>query len=98
MIVSGAGRGEVPAYRYVVRGRVQGVGYRYFVLRQADALGVAGFARNLPDGSVEVVAEGSEPVLTHLEERLREGPGFASVAGVERETVAERGASGFHIR
>ena len=48
----------MPAYRYVVRGRVQGVGYRYFVLRQADALGVAGFARNRADGSVEVVAEG----------------------------------------
>ena len=53
MIVSGA----VPAYRYVVHGRVQGVGYRYFVLRQAEVLGVAGFARNRADGSVEVLAE-----------------------------------------
>ena len=49
----------MPAARYVVRGRVQGVGYRYFVLRQAEELGLAGFARNLPDGSVEVIAEGA---------------------------------------
>ena len=86
------------AYRYVVRGRVQGVGYRYFVLRQAGALGVSGFARNLSDGQVEVMAEGPEGALADLEERLREGPSFASVSGVEREEVAPRGDSGFHIR
>jgi acylphosphatase len=85
-------------YRYVVRGCVQGVGYRYFVLRQASALGVSGFARNLPDGEVEVVAEGPESALADLEERLREGPSFASVSAVEREELAPRGDSGFHIR
>lgn len=88
----------MPAYRYVVQGRVQGVGYRYFVLRQADALGVAGFARNLPDGAVEVLAEGSEAALGDFEARLREGPAFAEVASVEREATADRGSSGFHIR
>ena len=86
------------SYRYVVRGRVQGVGYRYFVLRQASALGVSGFARNLPDGDVEVVAEGRDEALADLEERLREGPSFASVSGVEREELPPRGGSGFHIR
>lgn len=89
---------EVAAYRYVVRGQVQGVGYRYFVLRQADVLGVTGFARNRPDGSVEVVAEGADEVLGDLEARLREGPAFAVVTGVEREAIAPRGDSGFHIR
>jgi acylphosphatase len=88
----------VPAYRYVVSGRVQGVGYRYFVLRQAEALGVAGFARNRPDGSVEVLAEADESTLASLETRLREGPSFADVDDVSREAVAERGSSGFHIR
>jgi acylphosphatase len=88
----------VPAYRYIVRGRVQGVGYRYFVLRQADVLGVAGFARNRADGSVEVVAEGSDEALSDLERRLREGPAFAAVEGVEREAIAPRGDAGFHIR
>ena len=99
MIVSRAGKGvDVPAYRYVVKGRVQGVGYRYFVLRQADGLGVSGFARNLPDGSVEVLGEGGAGVLADFEARLREGPAFAEVTGVEREAVAERRSGGFHIR
>ena len=88
----------MPAYRYVVQGRVQGVGYRYFVLRQADALGVSGFARNLADGAVEVLAEGTGAALADFEARLREGPAFAEVASVEREASPERGSSGFHIR
>ena len=88
----------MPAFRYVVSGRVQGVGYRYFVLRQADVLGVSGFARNRADGAVEVVAEGTEAVLADFEARLREGPAFAEVANVEREAIAERGSGGFHIR
>jgi len=99
VIVSGAGKGvDVPAFRYVVSGRVQGVGYRYFALRQADGLGVSGFARNRADGSVEIVAEGSAEALADLEARLHEGPAFAEVTNVEREAIAERGSSGFHIR
>jgi acylphosphatase len=88
----------VPAARYIVKGRVQGVGYRYFVLRHAEELGLSGFARNQADGSVEVVAEGGEAALAKLEALLGEGPSFSHVAGVEREAVAERGASGFHVR
>jgi len=88
----------VPAFRYHVTGRVQGVGYRYFVMREADALGVTGFARNLPDGSVEIVAEGDDGVLADFEGRLRKGPSFARVSNIERAAVAPRGDSGFHIR
>ena len=88
----------MPAYRYVVQGRVQGVGYRYFILRQAEALGVCGFARNLADGAVEVLAEGTGAALADFEARLREGPAFAEVASVEREASPDRGSSGFHIR
>lgn len=86
------------AARFVVRGRVQGVGYRYFVLRHAEELGLAGFARNQADGSVEVVAEGPEAALEKLKALLGEGPSFSHVTGVEREAAAERGASGFHVR
>jgi acylphosphatase len=88
----------VPAYRYLVQGRVQGVGYRYFTQREADALGVSGFARNLPDGRVEVVAEGDEGTLAQFEARLRQGPSFARVSALERSAVSPRGDQGFHIR
>jgi acylphosphatase len=88
----------VPAARYVVRGRVQGVGYRYFVLRHAEELGLAGFARNLADGSVEVIAEGGPDALGKLEGLLNEGPSFSHVTDVERQAIQERGASGFHVR
>src|SRR5262249_60821609 len=83
-----ARRPEVASYRYVVRGRVQGVGYRYFVLRQAEALGVAGYARNKPDGTVEIVAEAADDVLASFEERLREGPSFAAREKLHRGPLA----------
>jgi acylphosphatase len=88
----------MPAYRYFVSGRVQGVGYRYFVLREAEALGIAGFARNLPDGRVEVIAEGEDEALRRFEALLREGPAFATVTAVERAEATPRGDAGFHIR
>jgi acylphosphatase len=88
----------VPSFRYLVTGRVQGVGYRYFVLRKAGDLGLSGFARNRADGSVEVVAEGPEEVLASFEQMLREGPAFAAVSDVVREAIAPRGGSGFDIR
>lgn len=86
------------AYRYLVAGRVQGVGFRYFVFKRATELGLAGFTRNLPDGRVEVVAEGQESSLTDLEALLRAGPSFASVQTLERTELQPRGDQGFHIR
>ena len=86
------------AFRFRVRGRVQGVGYRYFVLREAEQRNLTGFARNQTDGSVEVVAEGPEESLRDLEARLREGPAFASVEAVEAEPIAARGDLGFQVR
>lgn len=86
------------AFRFRVRGRVQGVGYRYFVLREAERRNLTGFARNQTDGSVEVVAEGPEESLRDLEARLREGPAFSGVESVEAEAIAPRGDLGFQIR
>ncbi len=72
--------------RFLVSGMVQGVGFRWFVARRARALGLSGYARNLADGRVEVVASGEEAEsLRRLEELLRAGPANARVAGVERE-------------
>lgn len=70
--------------RYLVSGSVQGVGFRWFVARHARSLGLAGYARNLPDGRVEVVVSGPDNVLPALEELLRTGPANAQVDSVER--------------
>ena len=86
------------AYRYLVSGRVQGVGYRSFVMRAADALGVNGFVRNLADGRVEVIGEGPDEVLAEFEQKLRQGPAFAAVDTVDRAPVERRGDRGFHVR
>ena len=86
------------AYRYLVSGRVQGVGYRYFTLQVAQELGVNGFVRNLADGRVEVVAEAPDDVIASFEARLREGPSFSSVSNLDRNTIDPRGDRGFHIR
>jgi acylphosphatase len=84
--------------RFLVRGQVQGVGYRYFALKTAEDLGVTGFARNMLDGSVEVVAAASDAVLAHYEEMLRKGPAFARVASVEAAAAPERGDLRFEVR
>ena len=85
------------ARRYIVSGRVQGVGYRYFVMHEAVALGVAGWARNLVDGSVEVLAAGEETLLHAFEGRLWQGPPHARVSGLEGEPAEPPDRAGFHI-
>src|SRR5512146_324675 len=65
---------EIQARRFVVRGRVQGVGFRWFVEREAHMLKIAGWVRNNHDGSVEVLAMGTRDQLLGLRSRLREGP------------------------
>jgi acylphosphatase len=70
--------------RFLVSGLVQGVGFRWFVARHARTLGLVGYARNLPDGRVEVVVNGPEESLPRLEQMLRSGPANAQVDRVER--------------
>ncbi len=67
----------------VVRGRVQGVGFRDATCREAQRLGLAGWVRNRLDGDVEVTAEGDEALLRQLENFLRRGPRMANVAGLD---------------
>jgi len=87
------------AMRVCVRGRVQGVGFRFFVVREAERLGLCGYTCNLPDGSVEVVATGSEDRLAALEERLRQGPRGARVEAVQRTDLESAPAfAAFEIR
>ena len=72
-------------FRAIVRGRVQGVYYRATTVEEAQTLGLKGFARNMPDGSVEVVARGEEPILKRFIEYLHRGPTLAVVTAVEVE-------------
>jgi len=82
----------------VVRGRVQGVGFRWFVEREAHMLGIAGWVRNNHDGSVEVLAQGTRDQLSGLRSRLREGPRAARVDEVaEAEAQPVAGLSSFRI-
>lgn len=75
--------GQFSQFRAVVRGKVQGVYYRAATMEEAQALGLAGYTRNLIDGSVEVVASGPKTDLEKLIDYLHRGPALARVTGVE---------------
>ena len=85
------------ARRYLVRGRVQGVGFRYFVQREAVRLGLAGWVRNLDDGRVEVHAQGSPASLDGLSGALWRGPRFSGVRGVDEKEASMLHYEGFRI-
>jgi acylphosphatase len=86
------------ARRYLVRGRVQGVGYRYFVEKIAAELGVTGYAKNLDDGSVEVYAVGSADALATLNGHLWKGPHWSDVRGIQEMEAPVVQYVGFRIR
>jgi acylphosphatase len=81
----------------LVTGAVQGVGYRRFVQRRAQDLGLAGFAENLFDGKVEIVAEGQADALESLLHWVRRGPPHADVREVDVQYAETTGLVGFHI-
>jgi len=91
---------ERQTLRALVRGRVQGVGFRFFVEAQANALGLKGFVRNLSNGTtVEVVAEGPISDLETLLSALRQGPGLSYVERVDVSWAAATGDyTSFHVR
>jgi acylphosphatase len=82
-MTSAKGQSTTHARRFLVRGRVQGVGFRWFVEREAFILQIAGWVRNNPDGTVEILAQGTRDHLAGLHSRLREGPRAARVDEVE---------------
>ena len=84
--------------RYLVTGRVQGVGFRYFVYREAQALGVGGWVRNLDDGRVEVLIGAEAAQQAAMEEILRRGPRWSDVETVEvADHPGPLNADGFEI-
>ena len=75
------------AYRWLISGRVQAVGFRWFALRRADELGIVGWAKNLADGRVEAVGRGATAALDAFDAALRKGPWHARVDNVEKEDI-----------
>jgi acylphosphatase len=89
---------KVLARRFVIRGRVQGVGFRWFVEREAHLLGVSGWVRNNADSTVEVLAMGGLEQLVSLRSRLQQGPRAARVDDVEEsEAKPVVGLTSFRI-
>jgi len=82
-----------------IRGRVQGIGYRWFVQQTAQRLQIEGWVRNLPDGSVEAQAQGPAEPLSSFIEELKNGHPYARVESVDRQEIAPRALDGiFAIR
>jgi acylphosphatase len=87
------------ARRYIVSGRVQGVGFRWFTRTAAGREGIHGWVRNLADGRVEISAEGDVGAIERFERDIREGPRGARVADVDvREMPPTQEDTGFDVR
>ncbi len=87
------------ARHYLIRGHVQGVGFRFFTQTAAAREGLTGWVRNTPDGAVEVVAEGDASAIERFERHLSHGPPHALVQGMDvSEDVPGQSDTGFHIR
>lgn len=85
--------------RIVVRGRVQGVGFRYAAVTEARRLGLAGWARNAPDGSVEILAQGDPAAVRQLIAWCAQGPPLARVTSVQhREEASDESLGQFGVR
>ena len=82
-----------------ISGVVQGVGFRYFTVRKARELGVLGWVRNTPDGTVEIVAEGEKWQLEEFTKNVKTGPSLSSVTGIEvKEEEYQDEFEGFEVR
>jgi acylphosphatase len=97
-ILTGMKKPPTTARRWLIHGRVQGVGFRYFVERAARQLELTGYARNLDDGQVEVYAAGPAEKIAELAGLLRVGPRWADVRGVDEQEAAMQEHEGFDIR
>lgn len=85
--------------RYLISGRVQGVGFRYFTEAEAAREGLHGWVRNLPDGRVEIDVEGEAEAVERFERHVRHGPPGARVSNVDvDESIPQRRESGFSVR
>ena len=85
------------ARHYIVKGRVQGVGFRYFTRQLAEELGIKGWVKNIQDGAVEVHAEGEEKPMEQFLRKVKRGPSLAFVQDVQAGEVEPEGYQGFSL-
>ena len=85
-------------WKITVRGRVQGVGFRWSALREAEACGISGFVKNMPAGAVYIEAEGTREQLRLFTGWCKEGPGIGHVSSVDFSEYPPAGYSGFVIK
>jgi acylphosphatase len=89
---------DLIARHYLISGRVQGVGFRYFAERAAHEAGVTGWVRNLADGSVEAHAQGNRAQIDRFESKLRQGPPRSEIRAFESQEASPTQSNGFQIR
>lgn len=86
------------AVHCIIHGRVQGVGFRAWTRRTADGLGLDGWVRNLPDGTVEAVLAGEEDAVSRMVDTCRKGPVFSRVSRIDQTPADDPGCIGFEKR
>lgn len=89
----------MPRKHLIISGEVQGVGFRYFTVREAQRHGLTGWVRNCPDGTVEIEAQGNDHRLAMFMEAMRHGPAYSEVEDAQVESLPEvEHESGFYVR
>lgn len=96
--MAASGDNDVIAVRVRIRGRVQGVGYRDWALRRAEALGLRGWVRNRRDGSVEALLVGPSTAVERMIADCRRGPSLARVDSIDTEPASVEAQPGFAFR
>ncbi len=89
---------DMIAKTYIIKGRVQGVGFRYFVFRKAVSLGIKGYVKNLSNGDVEVIAEGSKNNMDEFEKFLWRGPSLSKVIDIKTDNIPVKNYPSFEIK
>jgi acylphosphatase len=84
--------------RIIVKGVVQGVGFRYFAIRIAERLGITGYVKNLPEGSVEIEAEGDKTVVNAFIKEIRIGPRYSRVTDITLERLEPKFDKSFVVK
>ncbi len=88
----------MPCQHIHITGKVQGVSFRYYILKEAQRLGINGWVKNLEDGRMEAIAQGKEEDLQQLLRLFRKGPPYAEVERVDMKEMPEQKLEGFEIK